>query len=355
MFRLWKVAYFATGFAPLMDAPDAGGAGGDADPDGQGDGSQPPDDGADLGDGSQHASGDPAHAGDDDEDDDDEDEFADDEVPTPERWKKVTSKLRKQNRRVKKLQPVAQRHRELKEQGLTLDDLLVKARNYDSLDATIRGNKKLARAIYGGDAEDEPTTGRQSRNAPAVDEEFDESKLPFDPNANEANRYFANMAKQNFELQRELKKLAERQNQMDGRDTQRTVREEQGQWKTTIDATLKHIKDDGIRTVLSDALVAAFHARKSHGKTPQQVVDHYLKVLKVNPQEAAKAGAAAAAAAGNKPGATGRQATQQRIAEGNRTLPRTVAPTGTPAPARTGKERLSDVHKRLRSGFSAAR
>jgi hypothetical protein len=43
MFRLWKVAYFTGGFAPLEDAVDAGGGGGDAYPTDGGDGSQPSD------------------------------------------------------------------------------------------------------------------------------------------------------------------------------------------------------------------------------------------------------------------------------------------------------------------------
>jgi hypothetical protein len=355
MFRLWKVAFFAHGFAPLLDAMDAGSGGGDGDP-GDGGAGDPPADGAADDDAGENAGDDDRAArgsSDDDEDEDDDEDLRDDAEVTQERFKRVTAKLRKLSRRDRRFTPTRARLKELQDAGISLDDLMTSHRNFHALDAQIRRNPKL-RALVHGDGTDEPAeTGRRASRQ-ASDEEFDESTLPFDPNASEANRYFANLARKNHEQEKTLRQLTERLNKAEGRDTQRTEREESREWKTVLDGALARIKQTSLKSTLSDAVVAAFQRRSQHGKSATQVVNHYITQLEkdglLSAQEAKDAKAA------NKTGQpTSRAAMQQRIAENNRNLPRTVAPQGQPTAARQGKDRLLDVHKRLRTLSPIAR
>lgn len=347
-----KVDQFAAGFTPLMERADAGGSGA-ADPGGAGDGSQPSGAGTEVVDAGGEGAADGHDAvGEDaledlltDDDDPTEDETG--RTRTPEdRLKAVAKKNRKLRKQLAKLLPLGKRL-----QGVDLDDLMTRARNYDSLDRTIRANPKLRARIYGGDADEEPTTRRL---APVADPGFDESTLPFDANETPTNRYFADLAKANHELNLTVKQLAGRLDTVDGRDTQRTERDEKSRWDAAENAAMARIKLKSVRTTFHDSLIGAFTSRAAHGRSPQFVIDHYLKQYEedglLTPQEAAKAGAAAAAAAGTPPAAAApsRAAAQQRIAEGNRGLPRTVAPPGSPAPARTGRESLADVNKRIR-------
>lgn len=356
MNRLWKVAYFAGGFAPLMDAADATGAGGGADPGDGGDGSQPsdgavddggdPNDGAALGEDAdrEEALEDLLTADDDDEPLDQTGRAR----PAEDRIKALAKRTKKLQRRLAKLLPIAKRT-----EGIDLDDLITKARNYDSLERRIASNPRLARAIY-GDADDDQDTGRASRRQPAQEpeEQFDPSSIPFETET-ESGKYLANLARENFELKRQQRQLAQRLDQLHGAQTATVEASERSQWLAARDAAVAHIKDEGVQTLFKDAIAAAYKDRGSHRKSPQQVINHYLKVLKVTPQQASAAANAAAAAAtkGGKPAgapATG-AAQRQRIAEGNRTLPRTPAPVGSPAPARQQRETVAQVNKRLRT------
>ncbi len=302
---------------------------------------------------SPSAEGDPSpdpavHAtGEEDDDDelDDDPDLKDDGQPiTPDRFKRVTTKLSKLNRRDKKYRTVTARLKDLAKQGLSLDDLVVKARQYDGLDQQIRTNPRLRSLIYGG--EPEPAPARSAE--PVVEPEFDESALPFDPNENPTNRYFADLAKNSFEQQRVIRQLQERLTGFEGKDTARTEATIRREWKSTIDTAAAFIKDEGVQTLFKDAMTAAYHNVGRTGKMrAAQIADHYLKALKVNPAQAAAATAAVAAAAPAAAPAPNRAATAQRIAENNRGLSRNVAPAGIPTPARNPRETLADVRKRI--------
>lgn len=345
MFRLWKVATTAPVFGLCYAPEDAGGLGG-ADPGDGGDGSQPLDDpAADDADPDGAAGGDAAR-----EDaledlliDDDEEEHGQDR-PHQDRIKALAAKNRKLRKRLAKVLPQVERYK-----GVDVDDLRVRASRADQLEEALRANPRLRARLFG---EEEDAPARSARHAPAPeDADFDESTLPFDANETPTNRYFANLAKQNHTLQRTVRQLAERVTQMDGRDQSRTEATTRGQWRTAIDAAAEHITSKGVRTLFKDAVTAAYQLGGNAGKyTPQQIINHYLKALEIDPSQA-QAAARAAATAG-RPGTTP-GADRQRIAERNRTLPRTVAPSGTPAPARSGRgERLYDVHKRVRHAAS---
>lgn len=345
MFRFWKVALFTDGFAPLMDAMDAGGAGG-ADPDGAegADNGAVSDDGGDPADGVDAAGNDASReeALEDllvDEDEPDQDEHGRQRT-TEDRIKAISKKNRKLRRQLAKLLPLAKRLGDV-----DLDDLITRARTADRLEEQLQRNPRLRGVLYGED--EEPQGSARTRSKVEDEPEFDESSLPFDPKENEVNAYFAKLARQNHELARELKQVRARQDQFEGRDTARTELQDKREWKSAIDAASATLKDPMTRTLFQDALTAAFISRHRHGKTPQQIIAHYLKG-NVSSADAKRATDAAAAAAGKNRG-TSTVAAQQRIAERNRTLPRTVAPSGQPAPARTGRETLRDVHRRIRT------
>lgn len=326
-----------------MDAPDAGTGGGDAHPVDGGDGTPPPDVHID-----EPAAEPSARATtDDDEDDDDPDLSADAEV-TPERFKRVTAKLAKLNRRDRSFRVERARLKDLRDHGVTLDDLIHGTRQHRELAEQIANNPVLRKLVNGDEHAEETRRDAPAAKTEPDDPDFDETSLPFDPNESETNKYFADLAKKNHALTRTAKQLEARLNQIEGKDTARTQaeqadveRQERTTWKSAIDAAAATIDDDMTRILFKDALTAAFHDRAKHRLTPQQIIAHYLKG-KVTTRQAATATAAATKAAPVRTAAT-----QQRIAEQNKTLPRTVAPQGGPASARTGKESLNDVRRRL--------
>jgi hypothetical protein len=348
MFRMWKTLWHSGGFAPLMDAPDAGAAGGSADPVDGGDGLPPSDVNIDAADGAQP----PAGSDDDDEDDDDPDLREDAEV-SPERLKRITAKLSKLKRRDRAFRVERARLRELRAQGVSLDDLIHGTRQHRHLAEQIANNPTLRKLVHGDEADD-PATRREppAREPDPDDADFDETALPINANDSEVNKYFVDLARDHHELKRTAKQLQARLDAMEGKDTARTVAEQQRveveekrTWKGAIDAAAKDLPK-AFQNVFKDAMTAAFHGRRQHKQTPQQIIAHYLKD-QVASGEVTNRQAAAATAASGKTAPVRTAATQQRIAEQNKTLPRTVAPAGTPASARTGKESLQDVRRRL--------
>jgi hypothetical protein len=272
--------------------------------------------------------------------DDDEDRTQPHEV----RIKKLSAKNRKLQRRLMREADKAKRYDGLDDP----DTVRVRLREAAQLKDLIHNNPELRALLQqGGKPKEEPT------RRPDAEPEFDEAALPFDPNENPANRYFADLAKTNHALVRKVAALEGRINQVDGRDVARTEASAWQEWNAATDAALAQVADDGVRLLLKDQMTAAWTL---HGKTKQythqHILNHYLtgplkKFLK--PAEAARATAAAAASA-----TTRTTAEQQRIAERNRGLPRTVAPSGTPAPARSGGERLADVARRIRHQVARA-
>jgi hypothetical protein len=342
MYRTLKVAWFTHGFTPVFQAPapDGGDFGGHDPVDG-GDGDAPSGEDIDA------ALNEPAPptSGDADDDDDDDDDDLPTDVPDRTRWEKVRKKLSKLNRRDRRLAPVRERLKELKEQGLSLDDLVLTHRQYRSLEQSIRQNPKLRQALFGGDAEEGSNTSRQPAPQP-VEEQFDESSLPFDPNENKTNRYFADLAKKAWEMERKLTQLNGNVATQQQREHQRTEAQVKEAWVNKTDAAAKFIKDKGVQTIFRDAMTAAYHNARGRF-TPEQIVNHYLKQLGIDPKQAARANAAAAGAGNANPNAT--LAARNRVANDNRNQPRTVAPPGAPASAQNGRPTLAGIKKRISS------
>lgn len=340
--------------APLEERYDAPDADAGADPGAVGGGSPPPaaEDGdaeqsGDEGDGAGLEASDREEALEDllvDEDDADTDTQTGQQRSIEDRLKAVAKKNRKLRRQLAKVLPKLQRVKDL-----DLDDLITRARRADELSQLIERNPRLRRVLFSsGDAEEENRSARQ-RDPDEEETLFDEGALPFDPNESPTNRYFANLAKRNTEMERTVKQLTARIDELHGRDTARTEGEIKREWKTAIDAAADKVTDKGVRTVFKDAVTAAYQLAR-HKYTAQQIISHYLKELGVDQQDASRANAAAAHAnrGGGKP-ATADLAGRQRIAEHNRNLPRTGAPTGgQPTTARKTSETVAEVSRRIR-------
>jgi hypothetical protein len=320
----------SAGVAPAGGAPSPGAGSGDA-PDAGDLESGADDAGDDLG-----AAADDQNAGDTDDldallGDDEDDDQAGQTRTAEDRIKALNAKNRKLRKRLLKSKGTLERLG-----GVDLDDLITRARQYDALQANAARNPRLRALLSGGD--DEDADDRAPARRPGArnhddDPPFDEAKLPFDPNENEANRYFAGLARDNHELKRTVRQLTARFEQFARQDSARSEATQREQWGSVVTAAAKQISHDGQRKIFRDAVVGAFNNPKIRERyTPQQIVSYYLKELGVQPQQAARANAAA----------------RQRVAEKNRTLPRHPAQGGSPAPARNPKETLADVHRRIR-------
>jgi len=298
----------------------------------------------------ESASADRAAAG----DDDDEEFDADDDgqqTNAEERVKKLANAIKKAKRKLAATRSERQRLKELRDRGLSLDDLYADAREYRRLSQLLEQNPRLRAALNGGDAEEREPARREStrRPAPEPDEEFqfDESPdaLGFDPKESQANRTLARGLREVASLKHQFTQLLKRLDpdtlirRVDSLDQglrQQTHAQVTREWTDAIGSASPHIKDPNQQKVFGDLMRAAF--KENGGKRPAKFfVDHYLKLLGVNPAQAARATQAVAAQ---------RNRTAERVAQ----LPRqNQGANAAPAPARKSKELLADVHKRIRN------
>ncbi|MGE3278023.1 MAG: hypothetical protein AB7O67_23170 [Vicinamibacterales bacterium] len=257
--------------------------------------------------------------------------------PAEERLKALSASHKKLKRRFGKFWPLA---KTLKAAGVSDRDvpaLIQKAQNFDALARRAGGDPQAVErlmALVRGEAVDDSTggksTSRRGGDQDAV--EFDESTLPFDPNANANNRFFADEIKRGRTVEARLQTALKRIEALEGGIRSEKQTRVQQEWSSAMNAAAKHIPDPGLRTLFTDAVKATFQLGGARLK-PQQVIDHYLKQAGITPGRQKVAAAAA----------------RQRLANGNQQLPRNQAGVGAPSPARSGKERLADVHKRLRT------
>jgi hypothetical protein len=265
-----------------------------------------------------------------DDDDLDTDPLTDETLPSKERWNRVTGALKKAKRQLAKLRPLKHRL-----DGVNLDEALHKARNYDIVNAAMQRNPKLRELLLGESPEREPARRRPASEPD--DEEFDESKLPFDPAENEVNKWIAKLGRESAEGRKLARQLQAEIDRMKTAERTRSEAQVRTQWKTAIDAAAAKIRQEGIRTIFKDQPAAAYlDVTRNHKPfTAQQIIDHYLRLFEKDgllPKGEQKLASAAA---------------QQRIAENNKTLPRNVAGGGSPAPARNTRETMDDVRRRL--------
>jgi hypothetical protein len=285
-----------------------------------------------------------------DDDEDDDERYA--HLPADQRVKKLSAALKRNRRRLAERTANHMRVKDLEARGITLDDLLVGFQNYRQFERTLQSNPRLRALLNGGDGDAEERTARgrgDRRTAAADDFQFDDSPeaLGFDPKASQANKTLAASMRETARLRHELDRLTSRLDpdklvqRVDGIErglTQSQRASIERSWDLAIEAALPHIKEKGVRTLFRDSMISA-RDRVGGKRDPQEIVNHYLKELGVNPQQAAKASTAAAAASRIRHGAA------ERVTQ----LQRQPGRQGTTAPARQGKETLAQVHRRVRT------
>ncbi len=359
MYETFAVARRSSGLVASLEADrmaaDFSDAGADAA--GAADGSQPShddahldepvDDGADAS--TDAGEGDPERTATGDDGDDEEFEDEDDPTADPvERAKKLKNALKKAKGKLAKSRGLREFVKQLRDRGVTLEDLYADAREYRRLSQMAERNPRLRALLVGSDAPaDAPArTSADRRPAPDAEFQFDDSveALGFDPSESKANRVLADGLKRVAKLEHELTttlarlqpdQLVDRVNRLDQTFQQQTTAQITREWGEAISAAARYIKDPDQRKVFGDLMLSAKQSQA--GVRPAKFfVDHYLKLLKVNPAQADQANRAVAAQ---------RNRVAQRVAE----LPRPASPNGTAAPARRTREIVSDVHKRIRS------
>jgi hypothetical protein len=308
-------------------------------------------DGADTG--QDGADGDdPARAAAGDDDDEDIDTDEDPNADPRETAKKLKNALKRVKNKLHKTSADRQLLKQLRDRGYRLEDLYADSRQLRTLMGEAQRNPRLKALIHGNGGDDDAQPrgrGADRRSEPTEDDfQFDESPeaLGFDPKESKANRVLADGLKRVARLEHQLEKTLRDLNPRELRtrvDTiDRSLRYQSqtqldNEWNTAYAAAVQHIKDPDLKRAFGDLMLAA--KREQGGKQPARTfVNHYLKLLKVNPTQAARANSAVAAS-------------RNRVADRVAQLPRQNhgANNSTPAPARTGKERLADVHKRIRA------
>lgn len=284
-----------------------------------------------------------------DEDDDDSDLELDptDNSPAEERVKKLAAALKRAKGKLRKARTSASRV-----QGIDLDDLTYKARSYERLEQQLRANPRLRALVDGDEGTDtgpSATTRRPSRPAAPPAGEWDPSSLPYDPEQDDVNRHMARRDRDLHDVQRTVAEMApmveriaaieERLGIVFQQERNRSEAAEKGAWKAATDHALRFIPNPADQETFKELVVRDFLLAKQGGRRldPRKAIERIFDAFK-------KQGRVRAIQ--RRPG---EGAAAQRMAEGNRSLPRPGAMVGgSAAPARDkSKERISDVHTRF--------
>lgn len=166
---------------------------------------------------------------------------------------------------------------------------------------------------------------------------FNERDLPFNPNENETNRYFADLARRAHELEQNdiqnryaLRVLG---NAYQGDRTQ-TIR---SRWQATFEHAVKQVPEEA-RTAFNDIYWANAQAAARQGFTPEKLAAHYLAMPIFRPRAATGNGGTVVSRAGQ--------------AQRNMSLPRPGALSGgapVSANADRSKDRIADAHRNARA------
>lgn len=293
-----------------------------------------------------------ADASDDDEDDEEEDDDVDESTLTPEakRWRNRERRMRKQVSKLRRTAgPLVDTLRSLGQDGedpvKTLTRLLQRAQQADTLEEAIAADERIAE-LLGHKRSSAKPSGRSTAPAPAGDDDddFDESTLPFDPNADDVHRWLAAQARENHQLRKRLERFEqtdqERQRTARDREARQSYETELKTWESAAVDAAKALPEKirvrgyvvNLRKTFLDNCYGAFRYAKAKGLTvsPDKVIKHYLTEAGIDEGKSERARAAAA----------------ERIARNNKKLPQHQAGGGPPAPAKNARETLSDVLKR---------
>lgn len=295
----------------------------------------------DFGDpGDSDAGGDHQAAGGGDQDDDDDLLFGDDE---PEQGRRRTvdeqiEALRRKNRKLRtrygKAKPVLDRLK-----GVDIDRLIARATEADRLEAMLRE----PRSRFAGDGDREPRRPAEPA-LPSLPDQLTAETLGFDPEASTANRVLANTV---AHVNRILKQVAQFQGVMPTVEqlrqsvvSDRSTRESQ-EWSGAMQSLEAELKQAGVgkfvRTAAMDAFRAAYRDRGQHRMSAKAIAQHYIGLMQQDGSITKKQAGQLTAGV------------QARMANHNRTLPRSPAGGGSPSSANGNqKPTLKDVHTRLK-------
>lgn len=271
-------------------------------------------------------------------DDDDDDEELKDETHASKAYREDPDFRRLMNK-ARRLQRQAAKHRPLVEKARALgiaesmDEIVHKARTFDQMQPLLQ-SERFRRLIA---EPDEPAeSARREPDPPA----FDDSDFPFDhkdPGGAYLHRTFHGLHEQNLALRQALSDVTKRLSHIERGTQAEHQNREIGGWRTALDAAAAKVPENiagyEARQAFRDAVIGAFHQARQRGVRldPNKVIAHYLKGLPPKTRAAASAAA-------------------QRIAEGNKSLPRPQSFIGgAPASARDGRKRetVRDVNRRL--------
>lgn len=263
-------------------------------------------------------------------------------LPADERLKRLSKSHNRAKRQLLKLTP----WKELQRRGIDPNTALSVIQQYQALQERLQRNPRLLQQIVSGDAADDQ--GEPQRRGPSglpPIEDLDPEKLPFNTET-DSGKHFVREGQLLRTAVRYMGQLEQRLQQLEGGIRERDQRSSQAAeqsfrktWVDTAKAAAKAIGDPGIRTIFMDNMTMAMSHPRARELGVKALVNHYLKQLKVAPNTQRIANNAAAA----------------RMAQNNGRLPRHMAPgaSGHPTPARGGRERLADVHRRVRLGGGA--
>lgn len=255
------------------------------------------------------------------------------------RYKALSKRSRKLEKSLKKSLPVMTA---LREAGVDLRTLLGRHQTLANLEANLERNPKL-RALLNGEADDPAARTPSARST-----ETDETKYPFDT-SDDVGRFISGFHKDFRTQQTTLGDRLDRIEKMLGGRVERieaqTAHQQrvtvEREWKGAVDAATATL-DKGVKKMFGDAVHSAME-RVLSGRldaTPQQIIDHYLKELKVSTSSKQVASAAA----------------RERMASRNSQLPRRPGSgSGTPASPRSrAVPRLEAFNRNIQRKFGAA-
>jgi len=253
------------------------------------------------------------------------DEESDEDAPATrtieDRYKGLKQRARKLERAYKKHLPTIQA---LREAGVDLRTLIQRSQKLADFERNLESNPRVRSLLYG---EDEPNTDRRDSRSDRGRGRAEEDTVsyPFDTN-DEVGRFLADFHKSTrtqstdivSRLERIEQSLGQRVDRIEQSTRQREVTAMQTEWRSATQAAAGKLPEE-YRPMFNDAVYGAMEQVAS-GRlraTPQQIIDHYLKRIKVSDGQKARASNAA----------------RQRIATRNDQLPRRPSGNANGSPA----------------------
>lgn len=324
LLALGMLAHAGSGL--LLDTPDANTGGGPA-----GDAARPTlggaPDGADPNAGGAGDGADPDRTAADVDDLDDDDDTIDREISDNLPEANVRTLNRRNQRRLRRMQPYADRLRDPRTgQWLPVEELdrrLGQAREFEDIDAVLRSSPRAVQVLM---EEQARMQGRGAAPAEERDEPFNEQDWPYETDTPQGQRLLA-MAKSQHANEQLLKRVMRRLDQTDQRFEHGSVEQLEGRWKGELKTAVVDVPEE-FRQHIVDTVRDKFQLLRANGQlkrvNPTAVINSIVAPFRTKGKKATRD-------ANNRASA---------MAAGNTRLPQTPRP-GAQSPA-TGKEKTNE-------------